>query len=337
MNGTKQAKTSGMLLGKFMPPHIGHVYLANFAKNYVDELTIVVGSLKNEPLPGELRFQWMKTLFPDCNVVHLTDENPQYPEEHPDFWQIWHDSLMSVLPCKPDFVFCGEDYGAPLAQTLGAEFIPSNLGRSIIPTSATNIRENPLENWHFIPEKIRPYFLKKICLMGPESTGKTTLSQKLANAFETLAVPEYAYSLIKLNNGEIQYQDIEKFARGQIASQDALAFHANKLLICDTDLITTHIWSEILFDKTPPWIKEEIEERPFDLYLLQDPETPWLDDVHRIQPNSQDRKDFFQKSIDILEHYQRPYHIISGNWQERFTQNKTAITKLLTISTKKID
>ena len=126
-----------------MPPHLGHIALANFAKAYVDDLTIVVGSLKDEPIEGSNRYNWMREMYPDTNVVHLTDKNPQYPEDHPDFWNIWHDSLMRVLPCKPDYVFAGEDYGKPLAEKLGAHFIPANMGRSYIPVSATMIRENP--------------------------------------------------------------------------------------------------------------------------------------------------------------------------------------------------
>ena len=82
--------THGMVLGKFMPPHRGHIYLCEFARSWSDTLTIVVGSLPDEPIAGALRFEWMRELFPSCRVVHLTDSNPQYPHDHPDFWAIWH-------------------------------------------------------------------------------------------------------------------------------------------------------------------------------------------------------------------------------------------------------
>src|SRR5205823_888204 len=80
--------THGMLLGKFLPPHLGHVYLAEFASRYADRLTVVVCSLRREPIPGELRSRWMRELFPLADVVHLTDELPQEPAEHPDFWEL---------------------------------------------------------------------------------------------------------------------------------------------------------------------------------------------------------------------------------------------------------
>lgn len=77
--------THGMVLGKFMPPHAGHVYLCEFARRWVDELTIVVGSTAAEPIPGAQRVAWMRELFPFDRVVHLANENPQRPWEHPDF------------------------------------------------------------------------------------------------------------------------------------------------------------------------------------------------------------------------------------------------------------
>ena len=80
---------TGMVLGKFHPPTLGHRYLVDFARHYVRDLTVVVGTLRREEIPGELRFRWMREMFPDVRVVHLTDENPQYPAEHPDFWDIW--------------------------------------------------------------------------------------------------------------------------------------------------------------------------------------------------------------------------------------------------------
>src|ERR1700722_14597923 len=98
----------GMLLGKFMPPHNGHVYLAEFASRYVEELAIVVCTLEREPIPGDLRYRWMRELFPQAHVVHLTDDLPQEPKEHPDFWRIWRGALERVLPFKPEYVFASE-------------------------------------------------------------------------------------------------------------------------------------------------------------------------------------------------------------------------------------
>ena len=188
----------GMLLGKFLPPHKGHCFLVDFASNFVDKLTIVVGTLPSEPIPGKLRYRWMKELFPQAQVVHLDKVLPQEPSEHPDFWDIWEQELRAILPQTPDVVFASESYGHKLAEVLNARFIPVDPQRNSIPTSGTAIRENPFANWKYIPGPVRPYFLKRVCLFGPESTGKSTMAQKLANHFETTFVPEYAVSYTHL-------------------------------------------------------------------------------------------------------------------------------------------
>ena len=103
--------TTGMVLGKFLPPHLGHQYLIDFARHYVDDLTVVVGTLSSEPIPGELRFTWMQQMFAGTGVrlVHLDLELPQAPEEHPDFWELWTAALQPLVPQPLDFVFSRDD------------------------------------------------------------------------------------------------------------------------------------------------------------------------------------------------------------------------------------
>lgn len=318
--------TTGMLLGKFMPPHLGHVYLGEFAKHYADELTIVVGTLRSEPIPGVLRYRWMRELFPDVRVVHLTDENPQYPEEHPDFWQIWHDSLMRVLPGRPDIVFASEDYGPKLAEVLGASFVPVDVQRAIVPISGTAVREDPWKNWDFLPRCVRPYFLKRVCIFGPESTGKTTLARRLAEQFQTIHVPEYARTLLELQGGELSPADLPRIARGQIASEEALVRNARKLLFCDTDVLTTMIWSEVLYGRCDEWIRQQADRRDYDLYLLLDVDVPWVKDVARYLPD--ERRSFFDRCRRELEACGRRFVVISGSWEERFHKACEAVASI---------
>ena len=187
---------TGMILGKFMPVHKGHQHLIDFARRQVEHLTILVGSLSSEPIPGHLRYQWVQELYPDVTVVHCTDENPQYPHEHPDFWAIWVRSIRKFLPVGPDAIFSSEEYGEELARHLGAVHIPCDLSRSAVPVSATQIREDPYASWRYIPEPVRPYSAKRVVVYGPESTGKTTLAARLAEHYRTVWVPEYARSYL---------------------------------------------------------------------------------------------------------------------------------------------
>ena len=324
---SKKQPTRGMVLGKFLPPHNGHMFLFNFARNYVDELTIVVETLRDQPIPGELRYQWVREMFPKVQVVHLTDENPQDPSEHPEFWKIWEASLNRILPQPVDFVFASEDYGWKLAEVLKAQFIPVDIGRIAVPVSGTAIRANPMKHWDYLPPVVRSYFAKRVCIFGPESTGKSTLTRQLADHFQTGFVPEYARTHLEPRDGKIELADIPLIARGQMASEDALALQGDKLLFCDTDLIATTIWSDWLFGECPQWIEQEANSRQYDLYLLTDVDVPWVADDVRYLP--EERKSFLQRCEKELSKRGRPYIKLSGDWNHRFETAVEAVNKLL--------
>lgn len=324
------AKTVGMVLGKFLPPHKGHLYLAEFAQNFVDTLYVVVGTLASEPIVGALRYQWMKQMLPQCEVLHLTDENPQEPSEHPDFWQIWQNSLEAILPQKPDFVFASEPYGYKLAEVLGAQFVPVDLTRSNIGVSGTAIRENPLENWQYIPWPVRDHYLKRVCIFGPESCGKSTLAKDLASHFDTCYVPEYARAYLEQKDGELVQQDIPVIARGQAASEDALARHAKAVIFCDTDPLTSQIWSEFLYQQVDESIAQLANTRQYDLYLLCDVDVPWVEDKVRYLPN--DRQNFHQLCEQKLIAGNRPFVKICGDWQQRLQLAIGAVQQLLNLN-----
>lgn len=324
-----ERKRRGMVLGKFMPPHLGHQYLVDFARHYTDELTVVVEHVRNEPIPSTLRFQWMRELFPSVNVVHLQEENPQDPSEHPEFWAIWQRSLQRILPYPPDLLFASESYGPKLANVLGAQFVPVDPARSIMPISGTKVREQPLVHWRYLPECVRPYYLKRVCVFGPESTGKSTLAARLADHFETPLVPEYARTLIELQGGELTASDMLTIARGQLASEDALARKANRLLICDTDALATSIWSEVLFGSCPEIITAQARARTYDLTLLLDVDVPWVSDVVRYLPH--ERRSFFERCERALEAQGRPFVVVRGTWDERWETARKAVQQLLPV------
>jgi HTH-type transcriptional repressor of NAD biosynthesis genes len=322
--------TSGMILGKFMPPHRGHQYLADFARQCVERLTILVCSIQREPIPGHLRFAWMRAQFPDCNVVHVAEEVPQEPSEHPDFWNIWREVIRRAMPMGfPDLVFASEPYGWKLAEILGAEFVPVDFARELVSVSGTAIRQDPMGQWDFLIPAARPYFLRRVCVFGPESTGKSTLARDLARHYQTAYAAEYARPFLDPKGGQCDREDIPRIARGQIASEEALALQARRVLFCDTDPLTTTIWSEVLFGDCPAWIQAEAERRSYDLYLLMDVDVPWVDDSQRYFPDDLRRRDFFERCRRTLEERGRPFVVIRGSWDERFAMACRAVDELL--------
>jgi NadR type nicotinamide-nucleotide adenylyltransferase len=316
----------GLLLGKFLPPHRGHQYLVDFARTYCERVTILVCTRSDEPIPGHLRFQWMRELFPDQDVVHVTEDLPQEPAEHPRFWDIWGDLCRRACPTPIDLVFASEDYGWRLAQELEARFVPVDQARALVPISGTRVRADPMGCWDYLPEPTRPYFLRRVCLFGPESTGKSVLAQDLARHYHTCFVSEYARGLLDHQGGRCDPEDIPRIVRGQIASEEALARQANRLLFCDTDPLTSLIWSEWLFGDCPQWIRDVAARRAYPLTLLLDVDVPWVDDQQRFFQNQ--RQAFFDRCREALEAHARPYVVIRGDWGARMRAACAAVEGL---------
>lgn len=317
-----KAARRGFLLGKFMPPHAGHQFLCDFARAYCDELTILVCSLEREPIPGALRLDWMRELYPDCRVVGFAEDVPQEPGEHPDFWPIWRQIARDAHPEPIDAVFASEAYGARLAEELGARFVPVDPGRLYASVSGTAVRADPVSNWRFLPEPVRRHFRRRVCLFGPESTGKTTLAGQLADAFDTRVAPEYGRTYTDVFGVDCQPEDMVRIAQGHEAAMQAAARGAGPLMILDTDAVLTAVWSDMLTGGRDPRLTDSGLS---DLYLLLDVDAPWVDDGTRYFPDQADRQRFFDASERELMSRGARYVKISGPYEARLDQAIAAI------------
>ena len=289
----------------------------------------MVCTLDRDPIPGRLRHGWVRRMFPDARVVHVTDDLPQEPAEHPDFWDIWRDVCRRAAPGGVDFVFASEAYGHKLADVLDARFVCVDQERQLLPVSGTMVRQAPLRHWHMLPECVRPYFVKRVCVFGPESTGKSTLAHDLARHFNTVYAWEYARPLLDPHGGKCFVDDIPRIVRGQVATEEALASQANRVLICDTDVLTTTIWSDVLFGDTPQWVRELAERRTYDLYLVTDVDVPWVDDNQRFFSDPRTRREMYDRFLAALEQRGRRFEIIRGDWPTRFATACAAVRRLL--------
>lgn len=324
-------KKNGFVLGKFMPPHIGHLALLRFAKEHCEHLTVLVESRLDEPMSASIRAQWIhEALYgdPHIRVVALEGEHPQAPPlVNPEpFWEHWHDIIQQYCP-NLDVLISSEDYGKKLALDQGVEWI--SLDRTIIPTSGTMVRDNPWERWWDLIEPARRCLVKRVVVMGPESTGKSVLSQHLANLSPTVSVPEYAADWIARNpDRTLGETELRHFFKSQMALVHAYASQANRWLVEDSHPVTTSVWAEYLgFHQ----LRKEIDDwcqtqTPPDLILLTHPQgSIWVEDVHRKQQTDQDW--FFNAFEERLQHLKWNYTIIQGNWQNRTRQAEDVVLK----------
>jgi len=177
-----------------------------------------------------------------------------------------------------------------------------------------------------------PVNLIKVVLFGPESTGKTTMSELLAKHYDTVWVAEYAreYLQEKWNNERktCEDSDLIPIAKGQIALENKLAQKADRILICDTDLLETKVYSEEYYGGfVHPELDKYALKNQYDLYLLTNIDTPWEADDLRDRPDQ--RQEMYQAFEDTLIRYKRPYIKLNGSIKERVDLATLEIDKLL--------
>ena len=306
--------TIGLVIGKFMPPHTGHVHLCAVAAAQVDDLHVVLFSKPTEPSPGDLRLAWLRELLPNAGLSHVTVEH-RVDFDDAQAWDFWVNAIRGMLPRDPTVVFSSEAYGDELARRLGARHVAVDPARTQVPISAAQIRARPITHWGFIPAPVRPYFVRRVAIVGAECTGKTTLARALAETFQTVWVPEYAREYLFDRGQACTPADLQVIAQRQAALDDDLARQANRVLICDTNLLTTQLWHEHYFGECPADIRRLARQRTADLTLFCSADVPWVADGLRDAPAS--REWFQQRFQQELTAQGQPYVILSGSFEQR--------------------
>jgi NadR type nicotinamide-nucleotide adenylyltransferase len=170
-------------------------------------------------------------------------------------------------------------------------------------------------------EKVaRPF---RVCLTGAESTGKSELSEELARHFSALWVQEYSRHYASAVQRELSYMDVTPIAKGQIELEDSMAAQKTDLLILDTDLISTIVYSRHHFGACPQWIERAARNRRADLYLLLDIDVPWVADP--VRDCGDTRMELHEEFRSVLEEFGAKYVVISGTWDERLRRAVAAI------------
>jgi NadR type nicotinamide-nucleotide adenylyltransferase len=175
--------------------------------------------------------------------------------------------------------------------------------------------------------------LKKIVIIGPESTGKSTLCQQLAAHYKTLWCPEYAREYLLKHGKDYKYEDLLIIAKGQVNLENEYITKMNemdsRLLFIDTDMYVMKVWCEFVFGKCHRYINDQIAGRKYDLYLLCNTDLPWVKDELREYPDLETRQNLYHIYKEIMNKQEVPWKEISGNNGDRFQKAVVAVDNLL--------
>jgi NadR type nicotinamide-nucleotide adenylyltransferase len=193
--------------------------------------------------------------------------------------------------------------------------------------------------------------LKKIVIIGPESTGKSTLCEQLAQHYDSIWCPEFAREYLLTNGTKYTFDDLLTIAKGQLALEDEyatmtvnrqssivnekipensrLTIHDSRPLFIDTDMYVMKVWCEFVFEKCHRFILDKIIERKYDLYLLCNIDLPWTEDKLREYPDIQSRQQLYNMYEDIMVNQNVPWVNISGNYEERLGKAIDAVDILI--------
>jgi NadR type nicotinamide-nucleotide adenylyltransferase len=170
--------------------------------------------------------------------------------------------------------------------------------------------------------------VKVVTVTGSECTGKTTLARALAARFDTVWVPEYVRSYLDAKGAELTCDDVEPIARGQMAAQDEAAGRASRLVVFDTDLLSTVVYSRHYYGDCPAWVEEASRGRLADLYLLLHPDVPWLPDG-RQRDRPHDRERIHGLFAQALADRGARFVDVRGPWGEREAMAASVVGGLL--------
>lgn len=260
----------GLIFGKFYPLHSGHIYLIEKALTQVDELHVMLGCeatrdkqlfeksrLPRQPQVSD-RFSWLKDTFKDRHNIHIYISDETGINYYPNGWKEWSDSIKHILSenkIEPSVVFTSEPQDITEHERyFGCPVVVIDANREFVNISATKIRENPYQNWSFIAQAARPFFVKKVAIIGHDKFNE--LPVKLANIYNTQYVSNGYINYIQReistleNKRYLSENDYLRIAMLHVERMSKSLENANKLLFTSIDFGTLSNYYEQIFGKS---------------------------------------------------------------------------------------
>ena len=330
----------GMYGGCFNPLHMGHVDCILRAAAMCRELYVVlsVGSNREEIDP-RIRYRWLYQLtkhIGNVRILTITDEAATKELYTKEYWQKDADDVKARIGKPVDVVFCGSDYGEDSFWNVcypesELHIFPRN------EISSTELRKNPYEHWEWLPKIVRPYYTKKVLLMGGESTGKSTLTISLAHRFQADYIDEAGRELSEKSGTDtmmIPADYTEILLRHKLNETEALE-RGSKLLFIDTDALITRFFMDFLDGNDPQTeanraLADAIDGlNRYDLILFLEPDVEFFLEGGRSAEIRDNRQYYSERIKELLSTHGRRFVSISGDYEVRYEKACAEVYRLL--------
>ncbi len=305
--------------------------MIDFALTKCGFLTVLVCCSDKEPIPCNIRKKWIEKTYSGKHKLEVRafsyreSELPNTSESSKQVSKVWAEMFMKILPGY-SLLITSEKYGDYVAGFMGIQHQLFDIQREKYPVSATALRKDLFANWNYLPKSVKPYFALKVVLLGTESTGKTTLTEKLSAHFKCTKVLEAGRDLIE-NSNTFSIDDLYLVATEHAKRIDMAVVGGNPLVIIDTDIHITKSYCRFMFNQELEVNKSIFKSNKAHLYLYLNNDVEFIQDGTRLSEpdrnllDASHRRTLKENQVKIVE--------ISGNWAERFENAITAINKLI--------
>lgn len=337
----------GVFPMKALPFHRGHMAAIMRAATMCKTLYVIVSDNRHvtkklcegfDPISLETRVSWVSEEFVHLDYIKVLGLDESDIPEFPLGWSEWAKMVQALVPEKIDVIFGNEEsYREGHTKNFPEiEYVTFDVNRAEFAISGTEIRENPIRYWKYLPGSVRPYFCKKILIAGSESAGKTSLTKMLAKYFYTSWSEEvgrfYSERYLGGNENNLKQEDFERICWLQFEQDREAQRTANKVVFHDTDALITQFYLEKYTGKTSEFITEFAKRQHYDLIILMKPDIPWVADGLRWMADQKIRENNHEQIKAMYGMHKSDNTTIieiGGNYEERYLAAITAVNNLL--------
>ncbi len=321
----------GLTLGKFAPFHRGHQYLIDTALRECDHVRVIIYDCpETTEVPLSVRANWIRDIYPQVDVTEAWN-GPTETGNTPEIKKAQEDYIIETLGIRNIFRFYSSEwYGEHVSAALNCENRIVDPPRVAVPICGEQVRPDPFVQRDWLhPRVLRDYVVNAVFLGAP-STGKTTLSSRLAREFQTEWMPEYGREYWELHNvnRRLTLKQLEEIAVGHLEREEQLLQRANRVLFTDTNALTTRLFSYYYNGGATPGL-EELANRcsaRYDVVFFCEDDIPYEDDPDR---SGEANRTEFQKRIraDLLER-RISFFTLRGDLEARALEVKRVLSRV---------